>query len=321
MARSSVRLIVSVAIFLLPVACVFVALFCGRYTLTLPEVCQSLVSWLPGYGAGVSSESATLVLQVRLPRALAAVAVGAALGASGAAFQGVFRNPLVNPGLLGVSNGAGFGAALAIVLFGGGMAVYPSAFLFGIVAVGASYWIARVYKSTPTIMLILGGTIVSSVFSALVSLMKYVADAETQLPSIVYWLMGSLSSVGWESFWSVAVMALGCLVLVTCAWRVDVLSMGDKEARSLGLEVNRDKGIVIAEIVSCDDHPNADRLHVCRIDDGGVVGNQHFFVTNDRANGGARWQVNLADTAANHLARLRVAVGNRLNGFGRTPTQ
>ncbi len=246
MARSSVRLIVSVAIFLLPVACVFVALFCGRYTLTLPEVCQSLVSWLPGYGAGVSSESATLVLQVRLPRALAAVAVGAALGASGAAFQGVFRNPLVNPGLLGVSNGAGFGAALAIVLFGGGMAVYPSAFLFGIVAVGASYWIARVYKSTPTIMLILGGTIVSSVFSALVSLMKYVADAETQLPSIVYWLMGSLSSVGWESFWSVAVMALGCLVLVTCAWRVDVLSMGDKEARSLGLEVNRDKGIVIA---------------------------------------------------------------------------
>lgn len=246
MARADSGFLQLAVIFVLPLACVFVSLFCGRYALALPEVCQALASWLPGFSGTVSSESATLVLQVRLPRALAAVAVGAALAASGAAFQGVFRNPLVNPGLLGVSNGAGFGAALAIVLVGGGAAVYPLAFLFGIVAVCASYWIARVYKSAPTIMLILGGTIVSSVFSALVSLMKYVADAEAQLPSIVYWLMGSLSSVGWEGFWSVAVMAVGCLVLVLCARRVDVLSMGDKEARSLGLEVNRDKGVVIA---------------------------------------------------------------------------
>ncbi len=246
MARSDGGFLRSAAIFALPLVCVFASLFCGRYALTLPEVCQALVSWLPGGPAAVTPESATLVLQVRLPRALAAAAVGAALSASGAAFQGVFRNPLVNPGLLGVSNGAGFGAALAIVLFGGGAAVYPSAFLFGIVAVCASYWIARVYKSAPTIMLILGGTIVSSVFSALVSLMKYVADADTQLPSIVYWLMGSLSSVGWENFWSVAVMAAGCVVLVLFAGRVDVLSMGDKEARSLGLEVGRDKGVIVA---------------------------------------------------------------------------
>lgn len=233
-------------ILILPAACVFASLFFGRYEVSLSDVCLSLVSWIPGFAGDVSVESATLVLQVRLPRALAACAVGAALAASGAAFQGVFRNPLVNPGLLGVSNGAGFGAALAIVLFGGGAAVYPSAFLFGLAAVAASYWIARVYKATPTIMLILGGTIVSSVFSALVSLMKYVADADTQLPSIVYWLMGSLSSVGWESFWSVFVMAAGCAVLVLFAWRIDVLSMGDKEARSLGLEVGRDKGVIIA---------------------------------------------------------------------------
>ncbi len=244
--RSGGRSLRLVALFLLPLVCVFAALFFGRYMLTLPEVCQALMSWLPGFSGKVSMESATLVLQVRLPRALAAVAVGAALSASGAAFQGVFRNPLVNPGLLGVSNGAGFGAALAIVLFGGGMVIYPAAFLFGIAAVCASYWIARVYRSTPTIMLILGGTIVSSVFAALVSLMKYVADPSTQLPSIVYWLMGSLSSVGWESFWSVAVMAVGAVVLMVCASRVDVLSMGDKEARSLGLNVSRDKGVIIA---------------------------------------------------------------------------
>jgi iron complex transport system permease protein len=94
-------------------------------------------------------------------------------------------------------------------------------------------------------MLILGGTIVSSVFSALISLMKYVADAENQLPSIVYWLMGSLSSVGWDQFWACIPIAIGVVVLILWSWRIDVLSMGDKEARSLGLNVTRDKAVVI----------------------------------------------------------------------------
>lgn len=246
MAHTKKSMFFQAAIFAFAPICVFVSLFCGRYAITFPEVCQALLSWLPGMTAATDPASATLVLQVRLPRALAAAAVGAALAASGAAFQGIFRNPLVNPGLLGVSNGAAFGAALAIVVAGGSMLIYPSAFIFGIVAVCASYWIARVYRTAPAIMLILGGTVVSSVFSALVSLMKYVADATSELPSIVYWLMGSLSAAGWESFWSVGVMAMGCAVLVLWARRVDVLSMGDKEARALGLEVSRDKGIIVA---------------------------------------------------------------------------
>lgn len=236
-----------VLIFLAPFACAFVALFCGRYTLSLSDVCSSLATILPFVPDRTVPETVRLlVVEVRLPRVLAALAVGAALSASGAAFQGVFRNPLVNPGLLGVSSGSGFGAALAIVVFGGGMAIYPSAFLFGVIAVAASYWIARVYRSTPTIMLILGGTIVSSVFSALISLMKYVADPTSQLPSIVYWLMGSLQSVGFNNFWAVAFIVLGCAFLLVCSWRIDVLSMGDKEARTLGLEVNRDKAVIIA---------------------------------------------------------------------------
>lgn len=244
-ARSRMAVFSAVA-YAAPFVCVFIALFCGRYALTFGEVCAALASPFMAPPAWLSDEALTLVVQVRLPRALAAAAVGGALAASGAAFQGVFRNPLVNPGLLGVSNGASFGAALAIVLFGGGMAIYPSAFLFGIVAVVSSYLIARVYKSAPTIMLILGGTIVSSVFSALVSLMKYVADPSTQLPSIVYWLMGSLSSASFDDFWAVLVMAVGCAVIVAFSWRIDVLSMGDKEARSLGLDVGRDKGVIIA---------------------------------------------------------------------------
>lgn len=255
-----------VLIYAAPFVCLFIALFCGRYAIaplqvlqTLGQAAIDLVQWcaqvtLSLFGAATLPQegpftdldaSSTLVLLARLPRALAAAAVGGALAASGAAYQGVFRNPLVNPGLLGVSNGASFGAALAIVFLGGGMFIYPVAFVFGVIAVLASYWIARVYDQAPTIMLILGGTIVSSVFSALVSLMKYLADPETQLPDIVYWLMGSLSSVTFSNFWAVAVMAVGCAMLIILSWRIDVLSMGDKEARSLGLEVNRDKGLIV----------------------------------------------------------------------------
>lgn len=232
-------------IYLCPLVSVFVALFCGRYSLTFFEVLNALFFWLP-IADPVPKEVFVLVVEVRLPRALAAAAVGGALAASGAAFQGVFRNPLVNPGLLGVSNGAGFGASLAIVMFGLGAAVYPMAFIFGIIAVLASYWIARVYKSTPAIMLILGGTIVSSVFASLISLTKYLANVETQLPSIVYWLMGSLSGVTFSNFWAVLIMGIGVVILFGFGFRIDVLSMGDKEARSLGLEVNRNKAAVIS---------------------------------------------------------------------------
>lgn len=244
----------------LPAAAVVGSLFAGRYGVGAAEVfgalAQGLLDMLQGLAAllgvtwqapdlGVEARVRVLVCDVRLPRALAAAAVGGALAASGAAYQGVFRNPLVNPGLLGVSNGAGFGAALAIVALGGGLWVYPSAFVFGVVAVALSYAIARVYRQTPTIMLLLGGTIVSSVFSALVSLMKYVADADSQLPAIVYWLMGSLASVGWDQLWALVPIAAGTALLAAWSWRIDVLSMGDKEARSLGVHVARDKAVVV----------------------------------------------------------------------------
>ena len=235
---------VGITLGVLPFACMFACMLMGRYAISPGQVLAVLANML-GAQYAVPDEVATLVAQVRLPRVLAAGAVGAALAASGAAYQGVFRNPLVNPGLLGVSSGAGFGAAFAIVVAGGGMLVYPSAFAFGILAVACSYGIARVYKQTPTIMLILGGTIVSSVFSALVSLMKYVADPETQLPSIVFWLMGSLSNIGWENLWALAPIALGVAVLVFLSWRIDVLSMGDKEARAMGVNVAPAKAAVV----------------------------------------------------------------------------
>ena len=230
----------------LPLLLIFLSLFVGRYSITAGQTCQALLQMTGAGDWDLPPEICTLVVNIRLPRALAAGLVGAGLALSGAAFQGIFRNPLVNSGLLGVSSGASFGAALAILMGLSVAGTYPLAFLFGISAVFFSHWIARVYKAVPTVMLILGGIIVSSIFTSLLSLLKYMADPETQLPSIVYWTMGSLSAVEWRSFWAAIPISLGCALILLMGWRINVLSMGDKEARSLGIDVRRDKMLVIA---------------------------------------------------------------------------
>lgn len=229
----------------MPVLFIFASLFVGRYSITVLDVLKSLVN---GLGIGdfeLTREISTVVIQLRLPRAIAGACIGAGLAASGTAFQGVFRNPLVNSGLLGVSSGAGFGAALAIVIFGGYTYVYGFAFSFGILAVILSYWIARVYNTVPLVMLILGGTIVSSIFSALLTLLKYVADLNSELPAIVYWLMGSIASVSYKDFWALIPIGLGILVLLFYGWKINVISLGDKEAKSMGIDVGKSKVMII----------------------------------------------------------------------------
>lgn len=187
-----------------------------------------------------------IIWEIRLPRALLGALVGAGLAVSGTAFQGLFRNPLVSSGILGVSSGAGFGAALAILLFKNVAAAYPFALLFGILAVTCSYLIGRLYSTTPTIMLVLGGVIVSSVFAALLSFVKYVADPYEQLPTIVFWLMGSLASARYRDILVAGVpMALGVAGLIGIRWQINVLSMGDREARALGVNTPLSKGIVV----------------------------------------------------------------------------
>lgn len=224
---------------LAPVLAALLSLFVGRYRISIDEV------WSVLWGGSQQTVSIAVVLQLRLPRIIAAAFVGAGLAASGAALQGVFQNPLVSAGLLGVSAGAGFGAALAIVLFPVFWMTYPFAFFFGLLAVLLSYWIARIYKTVPTIMLVLGGTIVSALFQALISLLKYIADPERQLPAIVYWLMGSLSSVGYDDFWALLPIGAGLVILLVLCWKINVLSMGEKEARALGVPVSRVKTLVI----------------------------------------------------------------------------
>lgn len=230
-----------------PLLFIFASLFLGRYPLPLPLVIQVLVSKLGIATYNLPDTYVGLVWQIRLPRALLGALVGGCLAVSGAAFQGLFRNPLVSSGILGVSSGAGFGAALAIILFHSVTpATYIFAFAFGMVAVLLSYLIGRVYNTTPTVMLVLGGVIVSSVFSALISFAKYVADPYRELPAIVFWLMGSLANASYHDIAIAGIpMGIGIAGLMLIRWRINVLSMGDREAHTLGVNLAVDKGLVI----------------------------------------------------------------------------
>ena len=231
---------------LAPVLCLLLSLSVGRYPVPISDVVNALIHPAISSGKVLSSVSPTIIWEIRLPRALLGAMVGACLAISGAAFQGLFRNPLVSSGILGVSSGAGFGAALAILLFGTISAAYPLALLFGMTAVVCSYLIGRMYRTTPAIMLVLGGVIVSSVFSALLSFIKYIADPYEELPAIVFWLMGSLASARYRDIYIAGIpMAIGAVGLLAVRWRINVLSMGDREAHTLGINTGLTKGIVI----------------------------------------------------------------------------
>jgi iron complex transport system permease protein len=239
------RAFFSVGWIMLPMAFIFMSLFIGRYPMSLSEVCSALWGALPFNIQSAGTEITSVILRLRLPRGIAAAFVGAGLAASGTAFQGVFRNPLVNSGILGVSAGAGFGAALAILMFSNYYLIYVFAFIFGVSAVGLSYWAARIYKTAPAVTLILGGIVVSSMFSALLSLIKYIADVNNELPAIIYWLMGSVASVEYRDFWALIPIGAGVTLLCLYSWRINVLSIGEREAKAMGLDVGIDKRAVI----------------------------------------------------------------------------
>jgi iron complex transport system permease protein len=221
---------------------VFVGSFLvGRFHLSPADVLGAL------FGRdGVSATIHAVVMDVRLPRIGAALLVGAGLSLSGACYQGVFRNPLVSPFILGVSAGAGFGAALAILFVPQPVAVPLSAFVFGLLSVGMCFALARSYRAAPTLVLVLSGIVVGALFSALLSLLKYVADPESRLPLIEFWLLGSLSGVTRRDLWLLLALFLPCAgVLWSLRWRLNLLALGDDEARSLGVNAGRLRWVVI----------------------------------------------------------------------------
>lgn len=216
---------------LLPMAAALflVSLVVGRYGVHPIEALRAL------FAGGESDILRALILRVRLPRVIAAACVGANLAVSGVALQGLFRNPLVDGRVLGVSSGAAFGAALALSLAGGAAAVQGMSFLFAVAAVGLVVWIGWRFGTAPLI-LVVGGIAVTALFDALVGLVKYVADPLSRLPAITYWLLGGLSASRWETLLPVAVITgVGLSFFVLFSWRLNLLTLPDAEAASLGL--------------------------------------------------------------------------------------
>ena len=195
----------------------------------------------------MSQTITTIVFEIRLPRIIGAFVVGAALAMAGSAFQGIFKNPLVSSDLLGVSNGAGFGAALAILLSGLNVVTQIFAFVFGLISVSITYLISKSYKNGGILVLVLSGVAISAFFGALVSAVKFIADPDDKLPEIVYWLMGSLASITVDKLIMISVpIIIGVVVLMLLRWRINLLSMGDEEAQALGLNPSRTRLVVIA---------------------------------------------------------------------------
>jgi iron complex transport system permease protein len=226
-----------------------ISLFVGRYQTPLSAVVDESISTFSsfffGTPASVSTQH-TVLFNVRLPRILAALLVGAALSISGASFQGIFRNPLVSPYILGVGSGAGFGACLAILLWNNYLIIQLMAFAFGLLAMFIAISMGKVSKGTGTLVFVLSGIIVNSIFTALTSLAKYVADPYDQLPAIVFWLMGSLATVRYvDLLYILSPILVGSLVLFLFRWRINILSLGDEEAKALGMDVEKMRLIII----------------------------------------------------------------------------
>ncbi|MBQ6586065.1 MAG: iron ABC transporter permease [Coriobacteriales bacterium] len=237
---------VGLVLIILPIVLFLFSLAIGAYHVTPSQVIRVLLGHITGnMPSDVSSLSASIIWDVRLPRVISAALVGAGLSVAGAVFQGIFKNPLASPYTLGVSNGAGFGAALAIVLSLGAAFVQLFAVAFGLLAVALTFLIASRGRRN-TVTLVLAGMLIGALFSSLVSLLKFTADPTEKLPQIVYWLMGSLSGVGFDSLLKIVPFYVLCLIVVFLyRWRTNVLALGDQEARSFGINVRRDRAVVV----------------------------------------------------------------------------
>jgi iron complex transport system permease protein len=235
-----------VVLVFLPIILFFASFLIGRYPIDPVDVIKTLLCPIFPH-LEVSPTITTIVFEIRLPRIIGALVVGAALAMAGSAFQGIFKNPLVSSDLLGVSNGAGFGAALAILLSGLNVVTQIFAFVFGLISVSITYLISKSYKNGGILVLVLSGVAISAFFGALISAVKFIADPDDKLPEIVYWLMGSLASITVDKLIMISIpIIIGVVILMLLRWRINLLAMGDEEAQALGLNPSRTRLIVIA---------------------------------------------------------------------------
>ncbi len=245
-AQLSKRLIIGL-LWLLPALLFVTSLSLGRYEIGPVDVLRVLLSPIfPTIDTDLPEIARQLILRVRLPRILGALLIGASFGGTGTAFQAIFKNPLVDSNILGVTSGAGFGAAMALLWMQRGWAVQLSAFVFGLLAVFLAFFGSKLYKTSPLLVLTLMGILVGSLFSSLTSLLKYVADPLDTLPTITFWLLGSLTAITWDRLTALALITvLGSAFFFAIRWRLNILSLGDSEAKALGLDPDKMKLLII----------------------------------------------------------------------------
>jgi iron complex transport system permease protein len=235
MARSSTSgLLIALAVL---VAGLLVAFTVGRFPISPGELLDLAAAKLTGRVADVPETVSNVIWQIRGPRVLVAALIGAALAVAGTAFQGLFRNPLVSPDLLGASSGAALGAVLGIYFSLGVFAIEAFAFLGGLVAVAAVYLIGSAIRTRdPVLVLVLTGVVIGALLGSVIGLLKYIADPYNQLPAMTFWLLGSLAATNVSDLARLfGPVALGTLILVALRWRMNVMSLPDEEARSLGV--------------------------------------------------------------------------------------
>lgn len=218
----------------------------GRYPISLKSLAGILASAFIEIEPFWTNTEASLLLNHRLPRVLLACLVGLSLSTAGSAYQGVFQNPMAAPDILGASSGAAFGAALAILLNGGNTAIVLSAFICSLLTVLCVMFVGSRTRGKRVFGLILSGIMISSLISSATSFIKLVADPTDQLPAITYWLMGSLNGTMPEDVvFVIFPMAIGLIPLLLFRWRMNILTLGDSEARTLGIHAKRLRTLVI----------------------------------------------------------------------------
>lgn len=237
--------VMSFLICILPLAAAVICIGIGRYNISPAESLAILLS--PLTGREVDPQGWSVVYNVRLPRILLALSVGMGLSVSGASFQSLFSNPLATPDTLGVATGASFGAVLALLFTRNILAVQLAALAMGLAALAGTCLISRLNGKSSILMVVLGGMVVSSLFQALVSLAKYVADPEETLPAITYWLMGSMSRATYSGLAvGIPLIIIGVTVLFLLRWRLNILSLQEDETKALGIDVKKLRLAVMA---------------------------------------------------------------------------
>lgn len=246
MEQSKRNTLIVIGLGILLVITIIISFRLGRYPIPAKEVLGILLSKIYPIELFWTDQVEMVLINIRLPRIILACLVGCCLSAAGAAYQGVFQNPMAAPDILGASAGAAFGAALAILNYGSRFMITVSAFFFSLLTVSLVYLISKRVKGKSILGLILSGIIVGSLFSAGTSFIKLVADPTDQLPAITYWLMGSLAGAKMGDIkFAIIPMIIGLVPLLLIRWRLNVLTMGDDEARTMGVNANQIRIIVI----------------------------------------------------------------------------